>query len=40
MKTVYKFKPSLHWNYITLDQYTYLWKFYANSGMLMIAQEE
>lgn len=40
MKTVYKFKPASHWNYITQLQYEVLLKFYADDAMLMITQEE
>ena len=39
MKTVYKFKPALHWNYITKEQYDVLWRFYSDE-MLKIEEEE
>lgn len=38
-KTVYKFKPALHWNYITKEQYDVLWRLYSNE-MLKIEEEE
>ena len=37
MTTVYKFKPALHWNYITKEQYEVLCKFYSDE---MITKEE
>ena len=39
MKTVYKFKPASHWNYITKEVYEILWEFYPD-GMLKIDEEE
>ena len=39
MKTVYKFKPASHWNYITEQQYDILVKFYGED-MLKTEQEE
>jgi len=39
MKTVYKFKPFQHWNYISKEQYDVLWKFYLD-GMIKIEEEE
>lgn len=39
MKTVYKFKPHLHWNYITEQQYDILVRFFGE-GMLKTEQEE
>ena len=39
MKTVYKFKPASHWNYITKEQYEVLRKFYSDE-MLKIEEEE
>lgn len=39
MKTVYKFKPALHWNYITEQQYNILVKSYGED-MLRVEQEE
>lgn len=39
-KTVYKFKPASHWNYITREQYEFLLRFFADEGRLMITQEE
>ena len=38
-KTVYKFKPHLHWNYITKEQYDVLCRFYSDS-MIKIEEEE
>ncbi len=39
MKTVYLFKPHLHWNYITEDVYNVLSRFYGED-MLKISEEE
>ena len=39
VKTVYKFKPFQHWNYITKEQYDVLRKFYTD-GMIKIEKEE
>jgi len=39
MKTVFKFKPHLHWNYITEETYLLLTKFYG-VDMLCIDYEE
>ena len=39
MKTVYKFKPHLHWNYITEQQYNILVKF-SGEDTIKIEQEE
>ena len=39
MKTVYKFKPALHWNYIAKEQYEVLRNFY-HVDMLKIEKEE
>ena len=39
MKTVYKFKPALHWNYITKEQYDVLWRFYSDE-MIKVEDEE
>ena len=39
MKQVYKFKPALHWNYITKEQYDVLWRFYSDE-MIKVEDEE
>ena len=39
MKTVYKFNPNGHWNYITKEQYDVLCRFYSD-GMIKIEEEE
>ena len=39
MKTVYKFKPTSHRNYITKEVYDVLWKFYSDE-MLKIEEED
>ena len=39
MKTVYKFKPNGHWNYVTKEVYEVLRKFYSDE-MLKIEEEE
>ena len=39
MKTVYKFKPNGHWNYITKEVYEVLRKFYSDE-MLKIEEED
>ena len=39
IKTVYKFKPNGHWNYITKEVYEVLRKFYSDE-MLKIEEEE
>ena len=38
-KTVYKFKPHLHWNYITKEQYDVLCRFYSDE-MIKTEEEE
>ena len=38
-KTVYKFKPASHWNYITEQRYDILVRFYGED-MLKTEQEE
>lgn len=39
MKTVYKFKPHKHWNYIAEETYEVLAKFY-DSDMIKIDYEK
>ncbi len=39
MKTVYKFNPNGHWNYITKEVYEVLRKFYSDE-MLKIEEED
>lgn len=39
IKTIYKFKPNGHWNYITKEVYEVLRKFYSDE-MLKIEEEE
>ena len=39
MKTVYKFKPASHWNYITNEVYEVLRKFYSDE-MFKIEEED
>ena len=39
IKTVYKFKPNGHWNYITKEVYEVLRKFYSDE-MLKIEEED
>ena len=40
MKTVYKFKPHLHWNYITERQYDILVKFYGEDMLKSEMEDE
>lgn len=40
MKTVYKFKPARHWNYITEDVYRVLYKFYTEDRLIVTQEEE
>lgn len=40
MKTVYKFKPALHWNYITKEQYEVLRNFYQDDTLRIEEEEE
>jgi hypothetical protein len=39
IKTIYKFKPNGHWNYITKEVYEVLRKFYSDE-MLKIEEED
>ena len=39
IKTVYKFKPAQHWNYITKEQYDVLCRFYSDET-IKIDEEE
>lgn len=40
MKTVYKFKPFHHWNYITEQQYGILVKFYGEDMIKSEMEDE
>ena len=39
IKTIYKFKPNGHWNYITKEVYEVLRKFYSDE-MIKTEEEE
>lgn len=40
MKTVYKFKPAFHWNYITEDVYKVLKDFYEEDMLKVVEEKE
>jgi len=40
MKTVYKFNPNGHWNYITKEQHEVLRNFYQDDTLRIEEEEE
>ena len=40
MKTVYKFKPNGHWNYVTKEVYEVLRKFYSDEVLKTEEEDE